>query len=147
MERQTLLDEIKAAMRAQDKPRLAILRLVNQEVKNIEIDERREVAEADVDAMLKRVLKQTRETLEGSILAANNDERTALLSTQVAILEDYLPQQLSGDALLAAIDAVLADTGAASKKEMGKVMGALNQQTGGNFDKAAAAAYLGGKLS
>lgn len=147
MERETLNEEIKAAMRAQDKPRLSILRLVSQEVKNIEINERREVGEADVDAMLKRVLKQTRETLDGSVKAANDDVRTQLLATQVAILEEYLPKQVEGDALVVLIDQVLAQTGAATKRDMGKVMGALAQQTGGNFDKQAAAAYLGTRLT
>jgi uncharacterized protein YqeY len=147
MDRDTLNDEIKAAMRANDRARLSVLRLVSQEVKNIEIDERREVTDADVDAMLKRVLKQTRETLEGSLRAANDDERTALLASQVKILEGYLPQQLSGDALITAIEGVLAETGAATKRDMGKVMGALAQQTGGNFDKAAAAAFLGTRLA
>jgi hypothetical protein len=70
-----------------------------------------------------------------------------LLSAQVAILEEYLPKQVSGAELTALIDEVLAETGAASKKEMGRVMGALTQRTGGNFDKAAAAAELGGRLS
>jgi uncharacterized protein YqeY len=97
--------------------------------------------------MLKRVIKQTKETLEGSIKAGNNQERTDLLSAQVAILEEYLPKQVSGAELTALIDEVLAETGAASKKEMGRVMGALTQRTGGNFDKAAAAAELGGRLS
>jgi hypothetical protein len=69
-----------------------------------------------------------------------------LLSAQVAILEEYLPKQVSGAELTALIDEVLAETGAASKKEMGRVMGALTQRTGGNFDKAAAAAELGGRL-
>jgi uncharacterized protein YqeY len=116
-------------------------------VKIIEVDQRRDVSEADVDACLKRVLKQTRETLEGSIKAANDNERTDLLTQQVAILEDYLPQQLEGSALESLIDQILAQTGASAKRDMGKVMGALAQQTGGNFNKPAAAAYLGSKLS
>jgi uncharacterized protein YqeY len=147
MDRTLLQNEINAALKAHDKPRLSILRLVLGEVKIIEVDERRDVTEADVDACLKRVLKQTRETLEGSIKAANDDGRTALLTEQVAILEDYLPQQLTGAALEALIDTVLAETGATGKRDMGKVMGALTRQTGGNFDKPAAAAYLGGKLA
>lgn len=93
--------------------------------------------------MLKRVIKQTKETLEGSIKAGNNQERTDLLAAQVEILESYLPKQVSGDELIALIEKTLTETGATSKKEMGKVMGALTKATGGNFDKAAAAAELG----
>ena len=118
-----LQQEIKNAMKAKDKDRLSILRQVHGEIKNIEVNERREITEADVDAMLKRVIKQTKETLEGSIKAANDQERTDRLANQVEILEGYLPKQVSGEELLALIDTVLAETGAASKKEMGRVMG------------------------
>ena len=142
-----LQQEIKNAMKAKDKDRLSILRQVHGEIKNIEVNERREITEADVDAMLKRVIKQTKETLEGSIKAANDQERTDRLANQVEILEGYLPKQVSGEELFALIDTVLAETGAASKKEMGRVMGELTKRTGGNFDKAAAAAGVGKRLA
>ncbi len=142
-----LREEIKNAMKAKDKPRLGILRQVLGEVKNIEVNERREITDADVDAMLKRTIKQTKETLDGSIKAGTDQERTDTLTAQVEILEGYLPKQVSGEELTALIDAVLAETGAATKKEMGKVMGALTQKTGGNFDKAAAAKELQGRLA
>ena len=142
-----LREEIKNAMKAKDKPRLGILRQVLGEVKNIEVNERREITTADVDAMLKRTIKQTKETLDGSIKAGNDQERTDTLTAQVEILEGYLPKQVSGEELAALIDAVLAETGASTKKEMGKVMGALTQKTGGNFDKAAAAKELQGRLA
>ncbi len=142
-----LREEIKNAMKAKDKPRLGILRQVLGEVKNIEVNERREITTADVDAMLKRTIKQTKETLDGSIKAGNDQERTDTLAAQVEILEGYLPKQASGEELTALIDAVLAETGASTKKEMGKVMGALTQKTGGNFDKAAAAKELQGRLA
>lgn len=142
-----LQEEIKSAMKAKDKDRLSILRQVHGELKNIEVNERREVTDADVDAMLKRVIKQTKETLDGSIKAGNDQERTDRLANQVEILEGYLPKQVSGEELTALIDAVLAETGATTKKEMGRVMGALTQKTGGNFDKAAAAKELQGRLA
>lgn len=127
MKYQELQDEVKAALKAHDKPRVSILRQVHGEVKNIEVNERREITDADVDAMLKRVIKQTKETLEGSIKAGNNQERTDLLAAQVEILESYLPKQVSGDELIALIEKTLTETGATSKKEMGKVMGALTK--------------------
>ena len=111
------------------------------------MNERREITDADVDAMLKRLIKQTKETLDGSIKAGNDQERTDTLTLQVSILEGYLPKQVSGDELAALIDEVLAETGASTKKDMGRVMGALTQKTGGNFDKAAAAKELGQKLA
>ena len=147
MDYQTLQDEIKSAMKAHDNHRRDILRQVHTELKSIEVNERRDIQESDVDAMLKRVIKQTKETLDGSIKAGNNQERTDTLTEQVKILEGYLPKQVEGDELKAMIDEVLAETGATTKKEMGKVMGALTQRTGGNFDKAAAAAELNKRLN
>lgn len=142
-----LKDEIKNAMKAHDNARRDILRQVHTEIKNIEVNERREVLDADVDAMLKRVIKQTKETLDGSIKAANNDERTVLLAQQVEILESYLPKQISGDELVALVEKTIAETGAETKRDMGKVMGALNAATGGNFDKAQAAKEVGSRLA
>ncbi|MEE0166334.1 MAG: GatB/YqeY domain-containing protein [Eggerthellaceae bacterium] len=136
-----------SAMKAHDNNRRDILRQVHTELKAIEVNERRNITEADVDAMLKRVIKQTKETLDGSIKAGNNQERTDTLTEQVAILEGYLPEQVEGEALMALIDEVVAETGATTKKDMGRVMGALTQRTGGNFDKAAAAATLNQRLS
>lgn len=147
MHYQTLLDEIKNAMKQHDQERVSILRQVHNEVKYIEVNERREISEADVDAMLKRVLKQTGETLEGSIKAANDDARTEKLTGQVAILESYIPKQVAGEELEALIDATIASEGATSKRDMGKVMAALNAATGGNYDKAAAAKFVGMRLS
>ena len=147
MKYQELQDEIKAAMKARDKNRLSILRQVHGEIKNIEVNERREITDADVDAMLKRTIKQTKETLDGSIKAGNDQERTDRLTEQVEILESHLPKQVSGEELIALIEEVLAETGAATKKEMGKVMGTLTQKTGGNFDKAQAAKELQSRLA
>ena len=147
MQYDELKEAIKQAMKAKDKPRLSILRQVHGEIKNIEVNERRDITEQDVNDMLKRVIKQTKETLEGSIKAANNQERTDTLAEQVAILEGLLPKQISGEELSQLIDTVLAEIGATTKKEMGRVMGELTKRTGGNFDKAAAAKELGGKLS
>ena len=147
MDYQTLQDQIKSAMKAHDNHRRDILRQVHTELKSIEVNERRDIQESDVDAMLKRVIKQTKETLDGSIKAGNNQERTDTLTEQVKILEGYLPKQVEGDELKVMIDEVLAETGATTKKEMGKVMGALTQRTGGNFDKAAAAAELNKRLN
>jgi uncharacterized protein YqeY len=146
MDYKSLQEDIKAALKAQDKTRLSILRQWHGEIKNIEVNERREITEADTTAMCKRMIKQTKETLDGSIRAATDEERTRMLIEQVAILESYLPSQLAGEELLDLIGKVLAETGATSKKDMGKVMGALNAATGGNFDKATAAAELGRRL-
>ena len=111
MQYDQLKEEIKKAMKAHDKTRLSILRQVHGEIKNIEVNERREITEPDVDAMIKRLIKQTSETLEGSIKAGNNEERTEMLRCQVAILEEYLPEQISGDKLVALVEKTINEVG------------------------------------
>lgn len=147
MTNEALHTEMVAAMKAKDKVRLSIIRQVMAEVKNVEVNERRDATEEDVNNMIKRLIKQTNETLEMSRKAANNPERTETLEQQVQILESLLPAQLSGDALIALIEQTIAELGATTRKDMGKVMGALNAATGGNFDKAAAAKEVGSRLA
>ncbi len=146
MQKAEVLELIKDAMRAKDKARLSILRQVNEEFKKIEIDQRREVTEADVTACVKKLIKMTSETLEFSRKAGTDPERTEMLAGQVKVLEDLLPAQLGGAELEALIDQILAEGGYSSKKDMGKVMKELTARTEGNFDKPSAAKVLGGKL-
>lgn len=147
MTNEELHQQMVAAMKAKDKTRLSIIRQVMAEVKNIEVNERRDVTEEDVNNMVKRLIKQTSETLEMSKQAGNNQERTDTLTEQVEILESLLPEQVSGDALVALIEKTIAEVGAESRKDMGRVMGALSAATGGNFDKAAAAKEVGSRLA
>lgn len=147
MTNEELHNEMVAAMKAKDKVRLSIVRQVMGEVKNIEVNERRDATEEDVNNMIKRLIKQTNETLEMSRKAANDQERTDTLAQQVEILEGLLPAQLSGDALVELIEKTIAEVGATTRKDMGRVMGALNKATGGNFDKAAAAKEVGARLA
>ncbi len=147
MTKDELQQQMVVAMKAKDKVRLSIIRQVMGEVKNIEVNERRDATEEDVNGMIKRLIKQTGETLEMSKQAGNNQERTDTLTEQVAILESLLPEQVSGDALIALIEQVIAETGAESRKDMGRVMGALTTATGGNFDKPVAAKEVGARLA
>lgn len=138
--------EITGAMRAHDKPTLSVLRLVKNDIDVKEKDAKRELTDEEVLATFKKVLKQTGETLEGSIKAATNDERTALLQQQVDILTGYLPTQVCGPELEAVVDRVLAETGVAEKRGMGQVIGAVVAETGGNCDKAEVARLVGARL-
>lgn len=147
MTSEELHNEMVAAMKAKDKTRLSIIRQVIGEVKNLEVNERRDATEEDVNNMIKRLIKQTGETLEMSIKAANNQERTDTLTEQVKILESLLPAQVTGDGLIELIDKTIAEIGATSKKDMGRVMGALGKATGGNFDKPLAAKEVGARLA
>lgn len=147
MTNEELHDQMVAAMKAKDRTRLSIIRQVMAEVKNVEVNERRDATEEDVNGMIKRLIKQTGETLEMSIKAGTNAERTETLTEQVKILESLLPAQLSGDELVALIESTIVELGATSKKDMGRVMGALTKATGGNFDKPLAAREVGSRLA
>lgn len=140
--------EMVAAMKAKDKVRLGVARLVLGELKNAASrGGAHEITEEEVTAQIKRTLKQTNETLEMSEKAGNNAERTENLREQVAVLESLLPKQVSGDELVALVEQVIAEVGATSKKDMGRVMGALTAATNGNFDKPAAAREVGSRLA
>ncbi|MDO9557990.1 MAG: GatB/YqeY domain-containing protein [Coriobacteriia bacterium] len=146
MDKHLIATEITKAMRTRDKPRLAILRLVKNEIDIREKDTKRELTDEEVVATFKKVLKQTGETLEGSIRVGTNAERIALLQEQVEILNGYLPTQVAGDELLAIIDRVLAEGGCTEKRDMGKAIGLVVAETGGNCDKAEVARIIGGRL-
>jgi uncharacterized protein YqeY len=147
MDKRFITVEITKAMREQDKPRLAILRLVKNEIDIREKETKRELAGDEVLSVFKKVLKQTGETLEGSIKVGTNAERTALLQEQVDILNGYLPKPIAGDELVAIIDRVVADGGFTEKRDMGKAIGLVVAETGGNCDKAEVARIVGARLS
>lgn len=149
MKKEELLEQIKGAMKARDKVRLSILRQVNQGVKQIEVDNRRDATEADVTAVVKKLQKVIAEELDGLRKAGTEShaDRIAELTEQAEILDQLLPEQLAGEKLERVADDVIEKLGASSKRDMGKVMGELTKITNGNLDKRAAAAYVGKKLS
>jgi uncharacterized protein YqeY len=146
MNRDFISDEITKAMRAHDKPRLSILRLVKCEIDAKEKDTRQALTDQEVVGTVKKVLKQTGETLEGSIKAGTNAERTALLQQQVDILSGYLPEQISGAELEVIVDRVLSQNAFTEKRDMGKAIGLVVAETGGNCDKAEIARIVGVRL-
>jgi uncharacterized protein YqeY len=146
MNRDFINDEITKAMRAHDKPRLSILRLVKCEIDAKEKDTRQPLTDEEVVGTLKKVLKQTGETLEGSIKAGTNAERTVLLQQRVDILTAYLPEQISGAELEVIVDRVLSQNAFTEKRDMGKAIGLVVAETGGNCDKAEIARIVGVRL-
>jgi len=147
MNKEFILEEIKTAMRAKDKVRLGILRLVKNDIEVKEKASGVDLTDEEVVATFKKVLKQTGETLEASEKAGTDDDRTALLQDQVDILTGYLPKQVSGDALQAIIDRIMADGGFTEKRDMGRAIGLVVSETGGNCDKAEVARVIGGMLA
>lgn len=147
MDKALIIQEITAAMRAHDKARVGILRLVKNEIEIKEKETRTELSDEDVVAALKKVLKQTGETLEGSIKVGTDAARTEALKEQVEILGSYLPRQVTGDELAVLVERVLSENEFAGKRDMGRAIGLVVAETGGNCDKAEVASLVGARLT
>ncbi len=134
--RERLQNETKAAMRARDKQRLGVLRLISADIQRLEVDERRTLAEPDLLAVLNRMLKQRRDSLQ-QYQAAGREDLAAQESYEIDVINEFMPAQLEAAALQALIQAAIAETGASGAKDMGKVMNLLRPQVTGRTDMAA----------
>ncbi|MFN3785747.1 MAG: GatB/YqeY domain-containing protein [Thiothrix sp.] len=128
-----ITDDMKAAMRAQDKPRLSVIRLILAAIKQQEVDTRAELDDAAILAVLDKMVKQRRE----SIRQYSDAGRTDLADQEVfeaGIIQSYLPQPLSEAELAALLEQAIAETAAASMRDMGKVMSWLKPKVQGRAD-------------
>ena len=146
MNKESINEEITTALRAHDKARVSILRMVKNEINVKEKDTGKSLTDEEVVATFKKVLKQTGETLEASIKADTNAERTAGLQESIDILTGYLPTQVTGDELQACVERVFAANSFSEKRDMGRAIGLVVAETGGNCDKAEVAKIVGAKL-
>ena len=117
-------DAMKDAMRAKDKPRLGAIRLMLSEVKRIEVDERIEIDDERLLAILDKMIKQRRDSIT-QYEAAGRDELAAIEIAEIAVIQDFLPTALTEEEINAMIAVAIAETGAESMRDMGKVMGIL----------------------
>src|SRR5690242_14572068 len=135
---------MKAAMRAKDAARLSTLRLLTAAIKQREVDERIELDDAAVVSVIEKMLKQRRESIAQFEKAARTDLADAE-KAEVRVLSGYLPAQMSDAEAQKAIDAAIAETGAAGAKDMGKVMAALKPRLAGKADMGKVSALVKGK--
>jgi uncharacterized protein len=119
-----ITEDMKAAMRAGDKPRLAAIRLILAAIKQVEVDTRSELNDADILAVLDKMLKQRRESIS-QYERAHREDLAQIEREEVQIIQAYMPEPLSEADIDALIQAALAETGASSIKDMGQVMGVL----------------------
>ena len=143
--KERIQEETKAAMRAKDKARLATLRMINAAIKQREVDERTELNDEQVLAVLEKMLKQRRESVE-QYRKAGREELAAKEEAEMAVIREFLPEPLSEAELDALIDAALAETGAQTLRDMGKVMGKLRPQVQGRADMAQVSAKIKARL-
>ncbi len=137
--------DMKAAMRSGDKPRLATIRLILAAIKQKEVDERTELGDAEVTAVLDKMAKQRRESIS-QFEKAGRDDLVGQETGELELIQEYLPEPLGEAEINALIDAALADTGATSLKDMGKVMGQLKPKLQGRADMGAVSALIKARL-
>lgn len=146
-ELQTQINEsVKAAMRAGDKTRLGTLRLITAALKQREIDERIQLSDADVLATLSKMVKQRHESIS-HFDRAGRDELAAREQAEIAIISEFLPEPLSDAELEQLIEQSIAETNAASIRDMGKVMNLLRPKIQGRADPAAVSARVKQRLN
>ncbi|VAW65717.1 Transamidase GatB domain protein [hydrothermal vent metagenome] len=144
--KQRLTDAMKAAMKSGDKKRLGVIRLMLSDIKQIEVDERIELDDNRVLAVLDKMLKQRRESIS-QYKTAGRDDLVAQEEYEVSVLKDYLPEALSEAEIEQLIAKAIADTGAASIKDMGKVIGILKPQMQGRADMGAVSGKIKAALN
>ena len=128
-------EDMKTAMRAKDMPKLGVIRLLQAAIKQREVDERIELDDAAVIAAIEKMLKQRRDSI-AAFEGANRHDLADQEKFEVTVLQAYLPAQLSEDEINAIIAKVVAETGAAGAKDMGKVVGAVKPLVAGKADMA-----------
>jgi uncharacterized protein YqeY len=144
--KQQLNDDMKAAMRGGDKHKLGVIRLINAGVKQREVDERIELDDAQVLNVLEKMLKQRRDSVS-QFDAAGRTDLADVERAEMAVIETYLPAKLSDAEVDALIDAAIADTGASSAKDMGKVMAQVKDKAAGRADMAVVSGRIKAKLA
>ena len=142
----TITEDMKTAMRAKDTARLGTVRLLLSAMKQKEVDERVVLTDADVLAIIDKMMKQRRESIAQFEKAGRND-LAEVEKAEIAVLAGYLPQQLSEAEVAAAIAAAVAEAGAAGAKDMGKVMGLLKSRLAGKTDMGKVSGLVKAKLS
>lgn len=144
--KQNLTEAMKAAMKGGDKSRLGVIRLVLAAIKQVEVDERIELDDERVLAVLDKMVKQRRESIS-QYSAAGRDDLVQQEEYEVSVLQDFLPEALSDDEIEQMIAKAVDETGASSIKDMGKVMGMLKPQMQGRADMGAVSGKIKARLN
>ena len=149
--KQRLTDDMKAAMKSGDKASLGVIRLVNAAIKQREVDERIELDDAAVLAVMDKMVKQRRDSVS-QFEAAKREDLAAIERAEIVVIQRYLPEKLGEAEVLAAIDAAIAQLsdesgGATGPADMGKLMGVLKPKLAGQADMGQVSALVKKKLA
>jgi uncharacterized protein YqeY len=144
--KERITEDMKSAMRAAQKERLGTVRMILAGIKQREVDERVSLDDSQVLAVIDKMVKQRKESI-AQFEAGGRADLVAKEQAEIALLQEYLPAQLSPAEIEALISAAISKTGAASIKDMGKVMGALKSELAGRADMGAVSARIKQKLA
>ena len=141
-----LQEEMKAAMKGGDKQRLSIVRLILAAIKQREVDDRAELTDEQVLAVLDKMVKQRRDSVS-QFEAAGRTELAAQESYEIGVIQEFLPTALTEEEISALVDEAIASTGAAAIRDMGKAMGVIKPKVQGRADMGMVSALVKSKLS
>ena len=141
-----ITEDMKSALRARETARLSAVRLLLAAIKQREVDERRELSDADVVAVIDKMLKQRRDSISQFDAAGRTDLADAE-RFEVTILQDYMPQGLSQEEIAAAVAAAVTESGATGPQDMGKIMAILKPKLAGRADMAAVSQLVKAQLA
>jgi len=144
--KQQISDDMKSAMRAKETARLGAIRLLLAAMKQREVDERIELTDAEVIAIIEKMLKQRRDSIS-QYKAANRQDLVDVEEFEVSILQTYMPQQLSEAEIVSAIAEAITSTGAAGPQDMGKVMGVVKTKLAGRADMGKVSGLIKAQLT
>jgi len=133
-------------MRAKDKPLVGTLRLLNAEIKQVEVDTRSELNDGDIIKIIGKMIKQRKDAAE-QYDQANRPELAATERAESKVLTAYLPQQLTGDEIQALVEKIITQTNAQGMQDMGRVMGQLQTEIAGRADMSEVSAIVKSRLS
>ena len=131
--KQQLTEDMKAAMKGGEKHKLGVIRLINAAIKQKEVDERIELDDTAVIAVLDKMVKQRKDSVS-QYEAANREDLAEIERAEIVVIEAYLPAKMGEAEIVAAIQAAIAETGASGPADMGKLMGALKPKLAGQAD-------------
>ena len=141
-----ITDDMKTAMRAKETARLGTIRLLLAAIKQKEVDERTELDDPAISSIVEKLIKQRKDSIS-QFQAAGRDDLVAAEQAELAVLQAYLPEQLSAAEVEAAVAAAIAESGATSAKDMGKVMGLLKPRLAGRADMGQVSALIKTRLA
>ena len=144
--KQRLTDDMKAAMKSGDKASLAVIRLINAAIKQKEVDERIELDDAAVIAVLDKMVKQRRDSVT-QYEAASREDLAQVERDEIVVIERYIPAKMGEAEILAAIESAITETGATGPADMGKLMGPLKAKLAGQADMGQVSALVKKRLA